>query len=144
MREEVTAALVPVPLGVARIHRPGTDVTVVAVGHLVTVALAVADQVADDVSVEVFDPRTIYPFDWDALADSLERTGRLVVIDDSNRSCGLGAEVLATAAEEMRLTAPPRRASSPDGAVRPFAPTLDRAVQPGHAQLVAALRAVMK
>jgi acetoin:2,6-dichlorophenolindophenol oxidoreductase subunit beta len=144
IREDVTTELVPVPIGSARVHRAGTDVTVVAVGHLVPVALAVASELASEVSVEVFDPRTVYPFDWAALAASLERTGRLVVIDDSNRSCGLGGEVLATAAEEMRLVAPPRRVSRPDGAVLPFALALDRAVQPGHDQLVAAIRAVMK
>jgi pyruvate dehydrogenase E1 component beta subunit len=144
IREDVTTELVPVPIGSARIHRQGEDVTVVALGHLVTEALTVADELADEISVEVFDPRTVYPFDWDALAASLERTGRLVVIDDSNRSCGFGAEVLATAAEEMRLTAPPRRVSRPDGAVLPFALALDRAVQPGRDQLAAAIRAVMK
>src|SRR5439155_105209 len=84
-----------------------------------------AGQLADRVSVEVFDPRTLYPFDWNGLAESLERTGRLVVIDDSNRSCGIGAEILATAAEEMRLVAPPKRVTRPDGAVLPFAPALD-------------------
>jgi pyruvate dehydrogenase E1 component beta subunit len=136
--------LAPVPLGVARVHRPGTDVTVVAVGHLVHDAIAVADELADSVSVEVFDPRTLYPFDWPALAASLERTGRLVVIDDSNRSCGIGAEILATAAEEMRLIAPPRRISRPDGAVLPFARSLDLAVQPSRAQLRSAIEAVVK
>ncbi|MFJ9457061.1 alpha-ketoacid dehydrogenase subunit beta [Kitasatospora sp. NPDC101447] len=144
VRETVTRELAPVPLGRARIHRPGTDVTVVALGHLVHGALAVAEEVAPDVSVEVFDPRTVHPFDWQALADSLQRTGRLVVIDDSNRSCGFGAEVLATAAEELRLIAPPRRITRPDGAVLPFAPALDRAVQPSRDQLRHALYAVMK
>src|SRR5205823_3708020 len=88
------AALAPVPLGTGRVHRAGTDVTVVAIGHLVHDALAVADELAGTVSVEVFDPRSLYPFDWSGLAVSLERTGRLVVVDDSNRSCGIGAEIL--------------------------------------------------
>lgn len=144
MREDVTTELVPVPLGSARVHRSGTDVTVVALGHLVTEALAAADELAGEVSVEVFDPRTVYPFDWAALADSVSRTGRLVIVDDSNRFCGFGAEIAATAAEEMRLVAPPRRVSRPDGAVLPFALALDRAVQPGRDQLTAAIRAVMK
>ena len=116
----------------------------VAVGHLVHDALAVADQLADRVSVEVFDPRTLYPFDWNGLAESLERTGRLVVIDDSNRSCGIGGEILATAAEEMRLIAPPKRVTRPDGAVLPFAPALDMAVQPSREQLLAAVQQVVK
>ncbi len=138
------AALAPVPLGLGRVHRAGTDVTVVAVGHLVHDALAVAEELAPEVSVEVFDPRTLHPFDWTGLAASLERTGRLVVIDDSNRSCGIGAEILATAAEQLRLIAPPRRVSRPDGAVLPFARALDLALQPHREQLRTAIRAAVK
>jgi pyruvate dehydrogenase E1 component beta subunit len=145
MREDVDiAALGPVPLGVGRVHREGDDVTVVAVGHLVQTALAVADQLADEISVEVFDPRTLYPFDWTGLAASLEKTGRLVVVDDSNRACGIGAEILATAAEEMRLITPPKRVTRPDGAVLPFALALDLALQPSRDQLVTAVQEVCK
>ena len=144
-RENVDfGALAPVPLGVGRVHRPGTDVTVVAVGHLVHDALAVAEDLADTISVEVFDPRTLYPFDWAGLAASLERTGRLVVVDDSNRTCGIGGEILATAAEEMHLIAPPKRVTRPDGAVLPFARELDLALQPTRSQLRAAIEAVAK
>jgi pyruvate dehydrogenase E1 component beta subunit len=145
IREDVVFAdLAPVPLGVGRIHRAGTDVTVVAVGHLVHEALAVAGQLAGEVSVEVFDPRTLYPFDWNGLATSLDKTGRLVVIDDSNRSCGISAEILATAAEEMRLVAPPKRITRPDGAVLGFVPELDMAMQPNREQLTAAIQEVFK
>jgi pyruvate dehydrogenase E1 component beta subunit len=136
--------LAPVPLGVGRVCREGTDVTVVAVGHLVPVAVAVAEQLADEVSVEVFDPRTLHPFDWDGLAASLAKTGRLVVVDDSNRSCGIGAEIVSTAAEEMRLIAPPRRVTRPDGAVLPFARELDLALQPNQDQLLVAVQEVAK
>ena len=89
VRGEVPDAPYSVPLGSGRIHRPGRDVTVVAVGHLVHDALAVADELEGEVSVEVFDPRSLYPFDWQLLAESLSRTGRLVVFDDSNRTCGI-------------------------------------------------------
>jgi acetoin:2,6-dichlorophenolindophenol oxidoreductase subunit beta len=134
--------LVPVPLGIGRVHRVGSDVTVVAIGHLVHDALAVADELAGEVSVEVFDPRTVYPFDWDGLAASVARTGRLVVVDDSNRMCGIGAEVLATTAERFDLATPPVRVCRPDGAVVPFALGLDHAVQPSRAQLTAAIEEV--
>ncbi|MFE0463577.1 alpha-ketoacid dehydrogenase subunit beta [Kitasatospora sp. NPDC058965] len=144
VREDVVAPLTPIPLGSARIHRPGTEVTVVAIGHLVHEALAVADELAGEVDVEVLDPRSLHPFDWDTLGDSLARTGRLVVVDDANRSCGFAAELLATAAEEFRLVAPPRRVTRPEGAVLPFAPELDRAMQPGREALRAAVRAVLK
>lgn len=137
-------ALAPVPLGVARVRRTGSDVTVVALGHLVADAMAVADELADEISVEVLDPRTVYPFDWDALSTSVTKTGRLVVVDDSNRMCGFGAEILAGAAEALPLVAMPQRVSRPDGAVLPFARRLDQAVQPQREQLVAAIRTVMK
>jgi pyruvate/2-oxoglutarate/acetoin dehydrogenase E1 component len=145
IRQDVAPGdLVPVPLGTARVHREGTDVTVVAIGHLVYDALAVADQLADQVSVEVFDPRTLYPFDWDALAASLAKTGRLVVIDDSNRTCGMAAEILATAAEEMHLTAPPRRITRPDGAILGSVPELDLALQPSRPALADTVLKVVK
>jgi pyruvate dehydrogenase E1 component beta subunit len=145
LREDVDyAELVPVPLGAGRVHRPGEDVTVVAVGHLVPEALAVADQLADQVSVEVFDPRSLYPFDWGGLAASLEKTGRLVVIDDANRTCGIAGEIVATAAEEMHLVAPPKRITRPDGAVVGCNPELDPALQPHADQLVAAIHDVVK
>jgi pyruvate dehydrogenase E1 component beta subunit len=132
-----------VPLGVGRIHRPGTDVTVLAVGHLVHDALAVAADLQDEISVEVLDPRTLYPMDWDLLAESLERTGRLVVFDDANLSCGFAAEVVATAAESMNLKAPPRRVSRAD-AIVPFAVALERVVLPSREQLTAAIHGVLK
>jgi pyruvate dehydrogenase E1 component beta subunit len=133
----------PVPLGSGRIHREGTDVTVVAIGHLVHDALAVAEELDGEVSVEVFDPRTLYPLDWDLLAASLERTGRLVVFDDANRTCGFAAEVVATAAEEMSLAARPRRVTRADAPIA-FAVELERAALPSRVQLAEAVRAVAR
>jgi pyruvate dehydrogenase E1 component beta subunit len=74
----------------------------------------------------------------------VSRTGRLVVVDDSNRSCGIAGEIIATMAERVRLLAPPARVTRPDGAVLPFAHTLDRAVQPSREQLTAAIHHVTK
>jgi pyruvate/2-oxoglutarate/acetoin dehydrogenase E1 component len=145
VRENVDfAELHPIPLGVGRVHRAGTEVTVVAIGHLVHDALAVAEELSAEASIEVFDPRTLYPFDWDGLAASVARTGRLVVIDDSNRMCGIGAEILAVAAERFALVSPPARVTRPDGAVLPFALELDRAVQPSRSQLMTAIQGVLK
>ncbi|MEV1074792.1 alpha-ketoacid dehydrogenase subunit beta [Micromonospora parva] len=143
VRDDVDG-LTPVPLGRGRIHRFGCDVTVVAIGHLVHDALAVAEELADQVSVEVFDPRTLYPLDIDGLIESVTRTGRLVVFDDGNRSCGMAAEIIASVVERVRLLAPPRRVTRPDGAVLPFAPALDRAVQPGRDHLLTAIHLTMK
>jgi acetoin:2,6-dichlorophenolindophenol oxidoreductase subunit beta len=140
----VFADLAPVPLGVGRVHRPGTDVTLVASGHLVQDALAVAGELADEISVEVFDPRTLYPFDWDGLFSSLARTRRLVVLDDTNRFCGLAAEIMATVIEERSLLAPPARVTRPDSAVVGCSPELDVALQPTRDEVVVAIRSVMK
>jgi len=145
IREDVDyAELAPVPLGVGRVHREGSDVTVVAVGHLVHDALAVAEELAGEVSVEVFDPRTVHPFDWAGLAASVGRTGRLVVVDDGTRSCGLAAEILATAAEEFPLVAAPARVTRPDGAILGAVPQLDLAMQPSREQIAVAVQKVLK
>jgi len=143
VRDEVPDEPYVVPLGSGRIHREGADVTVVAIGHLVHDALALAEELADEISIEVFDPRTLYPFDWELLADSVTRTGRLVVYDDANRSCGFAAEIVATAAEELPLVAPPRRVTRAD-AIVPFAVELERAVLPSRAQLAAAVRSTLR
>jgi pyruvate/2-oxoglutarate/acetoin dehydrogenase E1 component len=142
-REDVPEEPFVVELGRGRVHREGSDVTVVAVGHLVHDALALAETLADEISIEVWDPRTLLPFDWNGLAESISRTGRLVVYDDANRSCGLAAEILATAAEEMELVAPPRRVTRADGVV-PFAVELELAVLPRREQLEHAVRSVVR
>jgi pyruvate dehydrogenase E1 component beta subunit len=142
-REEVPDEPFVVPLGRGRIHREGRDVTVVAVGHLVHEALALAAELEDEISVEVFDPRTLYPFDWELLRESLGRTGRLVVYDDSNRTCGLAAEVVATVAEEMPLTVPPRRVTRADVPIS-FAVELELAALPSRERLEAAVRSVVR
>jgi pyruvate dehydrogenase E1 component beta subunit len=146
VRDDVDfATLAPVPLGTGRVHRVGTDITVVAVGHLVHDALTVAENLAEQgVSVEVFDPRSLHPFDWDGLFASVRKTGRLVVIDDSNRSCGIAAEIIASVAEQVPLLAPPARITRPDGAVLPFSLELDRAIQPNTEQLTAAINQTLK
>jgi acetoin:2,6-dichlorophenolindophenol oxidoreductase subunit beta len=142
-REEVPDEPFLIPLGSGRIHREGADVTVVATGHLVHDALAVADELAEEISIEVFDPRTLYPFDFELLAESLGRTRRLVVFDDANRTCGLAAEIVATAAEEMPLLAPPRRVTRADMPI-PFAVELELAALPSREQLAGAVREVVR
>ena len=131
-------------LGCGRIRRPGTDITLVAVGHLVPVALAVAagSSAPAGISVEVFDPRTIYPFDWELLRTSVAKTGRLVVADDTGKTCGLAAEIIATVAEEVPLRSKPRRVTRADVAI-PFAPVLERTLIPGKDAIAAAIKDVM-
>jgi pyruvate/2-oxoglutarate/acetoin dehydrogenase E1 component len=141
-REEAPDELHAIPLGTGRIHREGDDVTVVAIGHLVHDALAVAEELSDEASVEVFDPRTVYPFDWELLRASVEKTERLVVMDDTNRTCGLAAEIVATAAEELPLRVPPRRVTRADAPI-PFAVNLELELLPSREQLATAVRSVL-
>lgn len=131
-----------VPLGSGRIHRRGTDLTVVAIGHLVHEVLTLAEERAGDCSIEVFDPRSLYPFDWPLLEESLGRTGRLLVYDDSNRSCGFAAEVVATATERVELSARPRRVTRADMAV-PFSPILEPEVLPSVEHLSRAIDSML-
>lgn len=145
-REEVPDEPYAIPLGSGRVHREGSDVTVVAVGHLVHTALSVADALAaDGVSVEVWDPRTLYPLDHAGLAASVAKTGRLVVFDDSQRSAGFAAEVAAWAAEACHddLRAPIRRVTRADGTI-PFSVPLELAMLPSKERLAAAVRSVLE
>ncbi len=134
-----------IPLGQGAIKREGADVTVVAVGHLVNEALAVAERIAPDgISVEVLDPQTLLPFDQALLEQSVTKTGRLILFDDSNRTCGFAAEIAARAAESLFdvLKAPVVRIARADVPV-PFSTALDRHVLPNGEQLEAAIRRIV-
>ncbi len=102
-----------VPLGQARMAREGADVTVVAWSKMVHIALAAAE--GDGPSLEVIDLRTLWPWDEEAVARSLAKTGRLLVAQEAVRAVGFGAEVVATMAERMgrELKAPVRRLGAP-------------------------------
>jgi len=133
---------VHVPLGSGQIKHSGTDVTVVAVGHLVIEALKVAQQFEKEgISVEVLDPRSLLPFDHALLRSSVRRTGRLIVFDDSNHTCGFAAEIAAYAAEYLSesLKAPITRITRADVPV-PFSTALDKHVLPRTEQLERAIK----
>jgi pyruvate/2-oxoglutarate/acetoin dehydrogenase E1 component len=124
-----------IPLGSATVCREGVDVTVVALGSLVQKSLAVAEELeAEGVSVEVIDPRTLVPFDWESVLASVRKTGRIVVADPARRTCGAAAEIAAVVAERCwdDLRAPPKRVTWDDVPV-PFSPVLEEAmtVSPG-------------
>jgi pyruvate dehydrogenase E1 component beta subunit len=119
------------PIGEASVEREGEDVTVVATQRLVGESLDVAEQLAGETSVEVIDLRSLYPLDTDTLAESLEKTGRLVVADESPLSYGVHAEVMARMMEDafFSLDAPVERVGVPDTHI-PFSPTLEQEVLP--------------
>jgi len=135
-----------IPLGQGEIKREGSDVTVVAVGHLVNQALHVAEEMEKEgISVEVFDPRTLLPLDRRLLFESVSKTGRVVIFDDSNRTCGFAAEVASILAEECftNLKAPVKRVTRADVPV-PFSTPMENYVLPSPERLAYAIRAVMR
>jgi len=88
------------PFGEAVVRREGSDVTIVAVSIMVHRALAVAKELSDlGIECEVIDPRTIYPFDYDTVIQSVEKTHRLVVPHESNRRSGIGGEIVSQVVE---------------------------------------------
>jgi pyruvate dehydrogenase E1 component beta subunit len=127
-------------LGTATVERAGSDVTLVATGHLVHDALALAEDLSAQVDIEVVNARSIFPFDWGLLEASVAKTGRLIAADDSSLTCGLSSEVVATAAERMHhlLKAPPVRVARAEATV-PFSVDLERAIVPSKRHLRIAL-----
>jgi pyruvate/2-oxoglutarate/acetoin dehydrogenase E1 component len=132
-----------VPLGVADIKRPGKDVTVVATGRLVGVALSAAEALSKDgIDVEVLDPRTLYPLDTTAIIASVKKTGRLVTTHEAVKRFGFGAEIAAMIAESEAfdyLDAPIQRVAAAEVPV-PFSRSLEDLFLPDEPKVVAACR----
>ena len=144
MKGEVPDEEYTIPFGQARTVREGDDVTVVAISSAVPEAVAAAEALAEEgVSVEVIDPRTLVPFDTEAVIRSVQRTGRLVVADPAHRTCSAAAEVSAIVAEEAfeSLRAPIVRVTTPDTQI-PFSPALEKQLYPGRVGIADAVRRV--
>lgn len=131
-----------IPFGVARIAREGNDLTVVAVGRMLHLALQAAERLAkESISVEVIDPRTISPLDTKTILASVAKTGRLLVVDEPPAPCGFAAEVVAQVADAAfdDLDAPIRRLTGVF-APTPYSPSLEAAVVPNVDDIVNSLR----
>ena len=147
LKESVPDELEPIPLGRARIHREGDDVTVVATGRLVHEAVSAAEMAAGDgISVEVVDPRTLQPLDEDTIVGSVKKTNRCVVAHEAVTRMGFGAEVAAIVQHEAFdwLDAPVERVGARFTPLA-FAPVMEQFVVP-HADdvLQAVYRTVNK
>jgi len=132
------------PIGEARIHLPGEDVTVVTWGAMVHTAEEAAERL-DDVSVEIVDLRSILPWDREAVLASVRKTSKVLVLHEDTHTGGFGAEIAATIAEEAfeDLDAPPKRIAAPDTPV-PFSPVLEKAFIPQVEDVVAGLRELVE
>jgi acetoin:2,6-dichlorophenolindophenol oxidoreductase subunit beta len=132
------------PFAEANIVREGDDVTVVAIGRMVHQAEAAAEALeADGISVELIDPRTTSPLDEDTILESVENTGRLVVVDEAHPRCGMAADIVAFVAQAAfgDLKAAPRMVTAPHTPV-PFSPILEDAYVPTADAIAAAVREV--
>ena len=139
----VPEGLYEIPLGVANVVREGKDATVVAIGRMVQFAEKAAAQLADEgIDLEIIDPRSLLPFDTEAVVDSARKTNRVVVVHEAVRNGGIGAEIAAQIQEEAfdYLDAPVGRVGAPFAPV-PFSPTLENDYVPDADDIAAAVRA---
>ena len=135
-----------IPFGEANIVRSGGDVTIVALARMVSVAMEAAELLAGEgVQCTVVDPRTISPLDLETIVESVEETGRLVVVDEAYPRCGMAMDIAGQVAGEAfgALKAPIATVTAPHAPV-PFAPALEDAFVPGADRIAQAVRSTME
>ncbi len=131
-----------IPFGKARIARQGTTASAVAIGAMVPKTLEIAERLAEEgIDLEVIDPRTLSPLDIDSVLESVQKTGRLIIIDETFQPCGVGAEIAAQVVDRGfdDLDAPIRRVN---GAFTPtpYSPTLEAAIIPSADEIAQQIR----
>ena len=144
VEEEVPDEAYTIPFGEANLTREGEDVTIVAIGRMVQFSNEVADTLAKDgITCSVIDPRTTSPLDLDTILESVEETGRLVIVDEASPRCNMATDISAAVAQNAfaALKAPIRMVTPPHTPV-PFAPQLEDLYIPNPAQIETAVRAV--
>ena len=135
-----------VPFGKAAVKRDGTDVAVITYGALVQRSLLAAQQAEKDgISVRVVDLRTIAPFDWKAIVESVRKTNRVIIAHEDQLTCGFGAELAARIADELfgDLDAPVRRVAALDTPVA-YCPDLEEVILPQAGTVLKAIRDIAK
>ncbi len=131
------------PIGKARIHQEGDDVSIITWGAMVYTAAEAAKQI--DASVEIVDLRSVMPWDKQAVLDSARKTSKVLVLHEDTRTGGFGAEIAATIAEEAfeDLDGPVKRIAAPDCPV-PFSPQLEKAYMPQVEDVLAGLKELIE
>lgn len=131
------------PLGEAAIEREGSDVTVIATQAMLYEAFDAATRLTGEIDIEVISPRTMDPLDMDTIADSIDKTGRAVVVDESALTAGAQSEIVARINEEAfwRLDAPVKRVGVPNVPI-PFSPPLEAEVIPDSDNIVTEIRSL--
>jgi len=143
--DEVPDEPYTIPFGEANLTREGEDLTIVALGRMVKFANEAADALAKQkISVTVIDPRTTSPMDFDSIIESVEETGRLIVVDESHPRCSMASDISARVAQDAfkALKAPIMMVTPPHTPV-PFSPALEDIYIPNTARILEAARAVL-
>jgi pyruvate dehydrogenase E1 component beta subunit len=133
-----------IPLGLADVKREGTDATIIARSLMVPAAMKAAEELEKDgISCEVIDPRTIRPLDMETIIQSVQKTNRVVIAEESHPFCGVGAEISAEIHEQAfdYLDAPVKRVSGADVPM-PYAKNLEQLAIPDVPQIIAAVKEV--
>lgn len=136
----------PIPFGKANVVRQGVDITIAATSALVMRSLEAAEDLAKEgISVEVLDLRTIVPLDKEAIIESVKKTGKLIVADDSYDNCGVASGISAEVMEDVfyYLDAPIGRISTPDVPL-PFSPSLEFPIIPSREKIYAKVIEMVK
>jgi pyruvate/2-oxoglutarate/acetoin dehydrogenase E1 component len=134
-----------IPLGESEVKREGKDITIVAWGTMLPKTLNAAQTLADEgIDVEVVDPRTLSPLDIDTIIASVKKTGKLIIVHEAMKTCGVGAEITALVQERAfdHLDAPIQRVATPD-VIIPVNRGLERVVLPQEGTIVDAVKSVI-
>jgi 2-oxoisovalerate dehydrogenase E1 component beta subunit len=130
IKDEVPEGDYTVPIGKARVCREGDDITVISYGYALHLVLEAAERLAKEgISAHVLDLRTLRPLDEAAILEAASKTGKVLIVHEDNKVCGVGAEVSAIIAEHalFDLDAPIQRLAGPEVPAMPFSPTLEKA-----------------
>ncbi len=136
-----------IPFGKAKIRREGADLTIVAFGYMVDLALKAADELAKEgIEIEVIDPRTLMPFDMDTVMQSIEKTGKVVFVDEDTTTLGFPAELMTQVYENLleagKPIVPMGRVGTADVPI-PYSPPLEQAVLPSPQRVIEKVKQVL-
>ncbi len=144
-KEEIPEEEYLVPIGQAAVKREGSDVTIIAIGYMVSQALKAAKALEEDgISAEVIDPRSLIPLDEETLLSSVAKTHNVLVVDEGHLRCGAAAEISAVIADKGfdSLDAPVKRLAAPDVPI-PFSPPMEKFVLPNDKKISATVKEML-
>jgi pyruvate/2-oxoglutarate/acetoin dehydrogenase E1 component len=145
MKGEVPEESYTIPFGQANVVQEGKDVTIVALGWMVHKAIAAAKSLAKKgVSAEIIDPRTISPIDWATIMKSVEKTGKLVIVDEAYPRCNMATDISAKICQDMfKSLKAPIKMVTPPHTPSPFAASLEDMYLPSPAKIEAAVQSIL-